>query len=146
MMNRRSSIPGLWREMQRFQNEMNRVFDNSLSGAYYRADNSPSMNIFTSEDEVLVNAEVPGVDIKDLEISVVGNNLTISGNRDPEVSDENTTYHRQERISGYFSRSIELPYQVDSEKTEASLEDGVLKIVLPRAEADKPRRISVKTS
>jgi HSP20 family protein len=144
MMNRRSSIPGLWREMQRFQNEMNRVFDNSLSGSYYRADNSPSMNIFTSEDEVLVN--VPGVDIKDLEISVVGNNLTISGNREPEVADENTTYHRQERTSGYFSRSIELPYQVDSEKTEASLDDGVLIIVLPRAEADKPRRISVKTS
>jgi HSP20 family protein len=146
MMNRRSSIPSLWREMQRFQNEMNRVFDNSLSGTYFRADNSPSMNIFASEDEVLVNTEVPGVEIKDLEISVVGNNLTISGNRDPEVANENTTYHRQERVSGYFSRSIELPYQVDSEKTEASLEDGVLKIVLPRVEADKPRRISVKTA
>jgi HSP20 family protein len=86
------------------------------------------------------------VDINDLGISVVGNNLTISGNRESEVTDENTTYHRQERNCGYFSRSIELPYQVDSEKTEASLEDGVLKIVLPRSEADKPRRISVKTS
>jgi HSP20 family protein len=86
------------------------------------------------------------VDLKDLEISVVGNNLTICGNREAETTAENATYHRKERHCGYFSRGIELPYPVDAEKVEATLESGILKITLPRVEADKPRRISVKTS
>lgn len=146
MIYRRSSYPSIWRDMQRFQDEMNRAFDSSLSGAYSRAGNLPFLNIFTNNDQCLVKAEVPGVDIKDVEINVVGNNLTINGTRQSEDMDEDTTYHRQERNCGYFSRGIELPFQVDAEKTEAAMENGVLSITLPRSEADKPRRINVKTS
>ena len=146
MMYRRSSIPGVWREMQRFQDDMNRLFDSSLSGSYYHSDSIPTLNIYSTQEEALVTAEVPGVELKDLEISVVGNNLTICGNREAETTAENATYHRKERHCGYFSRGIELPYPVDAEKVEATLDSGILKITLPRAEADKPRRISVKTS
>jgi len=132
--------------MQRFQDDMNRLFDSSLTGSNYRTDAVPAMNIYTTADEAYITAEVPGVDIKDLEISIVGSNLTFSGNREPEAIDEKATYHRQERSSGYFSRGIELPFPVDAEKVEASLENGIIKIILPRIEADKPRRINVKTS
>lgn len=145
-MYRRSSIPSIWREMQRFQDDMNRLFDSSLTGSYYHSDAVPALNIYSTADEALVTAEVPGVELKDLEISVVGNNLTISGNREEQTTEENTTYHRKERNCGYFSRGIELPYPVDAEKVEATLENGILLITLPRVEADKPRRITVKTS
>jgi HSP20 family protein len=146
MMYRRTSIPGIWREMQRFQDDMNRLFDSSQTGSYYHTDAVPAMNIYTTADEAYIKAEVPGVDIKELEISVVGNNLTISGNREAEAMDEKATYLRQERSCGYFSRGIELPFPVEADKVEASLENGIIKITLPRTEADKPRRIIVKTS
>lgn len=146
MMYRRPSIPGIWREMQRFQDEMNRMFDTSLSGSNNQVDAVPALNIYSNGNEAFIAAEVPGVDIKDLEISVVGSNLTVSGSREAEAMDEKATYHRQERTTGYFSRSIELPFPVEADKVEAALENGILKITLPRAEADRPRRISVKTS
>ncbi|MBA4421020.1 MAG: Hsp20/alpha crystallin family protein [Anaerolinea sp.] len=144
MIYRRSSIPGFLRDMLRFQDQMNRIFDASMTGSSYQSDAMPAMNIYTTTEDTVVTAEVPGVDIKDLEISVVGNNLTISGSREAEFTDENTTYHRQERTCGYFSRGIELPLPVEADKAEASLVNGLLTITLPRAEADKPRRISVK--
>lgn len=145
MIYRRSSIPRILREMHRFQDQMNQIFDASLTGSNYQSDAVPAMNIYTSADDAVITAEVPGVAIKDLEISVMGTNLTISGNREPEFTDENTTYHRQERVCGYFSRGIELPFPVEADKVEASLMNGLLTITLPRTEADKPRRISVKT-
>lgn len=143
-MYRRSSIPSIWREMHRFQDEMNRLFDASYSRTNSLTDSIPPMNIYASAEAAVIQAEVPGVELKDLELSVIGNTLTISGNRASGQPDGETTWHRQERAEGYFSRSIELPFAVEAEKVEATLTNGILKINLPRAEADKPRRITVR--
>ena len=93
----------------------------------------------------VVTAELPGVSPDDVEISVVGETLTIHGDRKSEEVDEKATYHRQERACGQFNRSIELPFMVESDKVSAKLEKGLLTITLPRAEQDKPRRISVNS-
>jgi HSP20 family protein len=95
---------------------------------------------------LVVNAEVPGIDVKDIDISVVGETLTLSGARKSEDLEEGSRYHRQERGSGKFNRSVELPFPVDIDKVEATFKNGVLHISLPRSEADKPKKIVVKSA
>ena len=101
------------------------------------------MNVWTNEDGAVVTAELPGVAPEDIDISVVNETLTVTGTRSPEEV-EGATYHRRERTYGRFTRSFQLPFQIDGEKVEASFEHGVLHIHLPRSEADKPRRITIK--
>ncbi|RLB35076.1 MAG: Hsp20/alpha crystallin family protein, partial [Deltaproteobacteria bacterium] len=93
-----------------------------------------------------VRAELPGVKAEDLELSVTGDSLTLSGERKIAAEDENARYHRREREAGKFSRIVTLPAQVEPAKVEASCADGVLTVVLPKAEASKPKTISVKSS
>ena len=85
---------------------------------------------------------MPGLKSEDLELSVVGNELTIKGRRDT-ASEEGTTFHRRERGFGEFVRAIKLPVEVDSAQVSATLVNGVLTVRLPKAEAAKPRKISV---
>jgi HSP20 family protein len=100
------------------------------------------VNVWQSENEVFAEAEIPGVKAEDLDISVVGSELTIKGTRQPAVEQE-PAFHRRERGAGSFARVIRLPVDVDPEKVQASLRDGVLTLTLPKAEAAKPRRITV---
>lgn len=104
----------------------------------------PSLNVWEEGDAVYAEAEVPGVKAEDLDLSVVGRELTVKGVRAAPSAPE-ATYHRRERGVGEFSRTVKLPVDVDSEKVEASLIDGVLKIALPKAETAKPRKINVKS-
>jgi len=143
--------PALWRfggtadplqEMQRLQREMNRVFS-GLDQAVSRE--TPPVNAWVGEGDVIVTAELPGVDPANVELSVVGDTLTISGSREPEALKEGENYHRQERSYGRFTRSLQLPFHVETAKVEARYDRGILQITLPRAEADKPRKISVKS-
>jgi len=146
MMYRRYRYPSLWLEFDRLQREINRL---SEPGAQKRGRGRvsfPAVNIWTNDDSTWVTAEVPGVDPKEIEIAIVGSTLTISGIRIPEESDENSRYHRQERGYGKFSRPIQLPFNVDANKVEANVKDGILSINLPRAEEDKPRKISVRSA
>lgn len=135
-----------WGEMQRLQREMNRLFDSSLGTDYRRAAGFPAMNVWTSEDAVVVTAELPGVKVEDLDISVVNETLTLSGGREPDEVAEDARYHRRERGCGKFSRSVQLPFPVDADKVEATLKNGALHLSLPRSEADKPKKIAVKSS
>ena len=105
----------------------------------------PSLNVWEEGDALHAEAELAGVRGEDLDISVVGKQLTIRGRRNAGVA-EQATYHRRERAVGEFARTVTLPYEVDAEKVEASLVDGVLKLVLPKAEAAKPRKINVNRS
>lgn len=141
---RRNSYPTTWREMARFQREMNRYFDEQYRNPFYTGASRPLMNVYTNADGALVQAEVPGLATEDLEISVVGETLTLSGDQSVEGVGDESTVHRQERACGKFSRSIELPFPVEVDKVEARLDKGMLTIRLPRAEEDKPRRIAVK--
>ena len=134
-----------WQEMERVQREMNRLFRRTLSGpGLHEAPCYPAMNVWTNQDGVQVTAELPGVKVEDIEISVVNDTLTVSGTREPEMLQEGETYHRRERGCGKFNRTFQLPYQVESGKVEAVLEKGVLHVTLPRAEADKPKKITIK--
>jgi HSP20 family protein len=143
--------PGLWRiggmkdpfqEMQRLQREVNKVFSGvgqSLSREI------PPVNAWIGEGDVIVAAELAGIDPAKVDISVVGDTLTISGSREAEALKDGESYHRQERDYGSFSRTIQLPFHVETGKVEARYERGVLTITMPRAEADKPRKIAVKS-
>ena len=89
---------------------------------------------------------MPGVRPEDLDIDVTGDAVSISGVRKLDEVAQEAQYHRRERNYGSFSRTVQLPFMVDTNKVEASFKNGVLLITLPRAEADKPKRIPVKSS
>ena len=100
-----------------------------------------------SEDgsNLYIRAELAGVKPEDLEISIERNTLDIRGERQAE-NVEGASYHRRERQTGRFHKAVTLPYEIDSERTVSELKNGVLTIVLPKAEAAKPKKIGIKTS
>jgi HSP20 family protein len=133
-----------WEDLERMQREMNRLFNGNSRNLFEAPPSFPAVNLWASDEGQIVTAELPGVDLKDIELLVVGNMLTINGKREPEETLKDARVHRQERESGNFNRTIQLPYLVNVEKVEAVLESGLLRITLPRADADKPKKISVK--
>jgi HSP20 family protein len=102
----------------------------------------PAANMWEGDEAVVVELEVPGLKSDQVEISVVGNQLTLELER-PDVQQEGVTYHRRERPVGSFTRVLRLPAEVDANRVEAGLRDGVLTITLPKAESAKPRKIQV---
>lgn len=134
------------REMEDLQRQMNRLFDDFFPSRYRPAREYPALNIWADENSVLVTAELPGIKGENLDINVLGENLTISGDRPNDEVPQDAQFHRRERSFGKFSRSIQLPYMVDAKKVNATFKDGVLSVMLPRAESDKPKRIAVKSA
>ena len=145
-MYRRYRVPRVWREINRMQRDMDRLFESSVPAYVRRAASFPPLNIWSNEDEMVLSAEVPGINPDDIDISVVGETLTLSGERSPDVLEEGARYHRQERGAGNFSRTVQLPFPVDVDGVKAVFTNGVLKVTLPRTEADKPRKIAVKSA
>lgn len=133
-----------WRDLERLHQEVNRLFTDYSRPV--RSQEYPMLNIWTSEDEALVTADLPGIDAKDLELSVVGSTLTLRGRRARADLKQGETYHRQERRHGEFVRSVDLPFNVDAEKVGASYARGQLTIRVPRAESDRPRKIAIQAS
>jgi HSP20 family protein len=131
--------------MDQLQREMNRLMDSPFGRRTFSAPSFPAINIWTSEDGQVITAELPGFDPKDIDIDVSADKLTLSGERKREDMKEDARYHRQERSYGKFVRSIQLPFMVDTGKVDAKMKDGVLEIALQRAEADKPKKITVKS-
>jgi len=138
--------PSLMREMDQLQREMNRLFERTYPRRYRMAPSYPALNVWASEDGAIVTAELPGIDSEDIDISIVGDTLTLSGDRKPDELEEDVRYHRRERGVGRFSRSIQLPFNVDKEAVEATFDKGVLRIQAPRIEEDKPKKITVKSA
>ncbi len=134
-----------WREMERLRREMNRLFATVTPAQFGVAPAYPAMNVWTNEEGAIVTAELPGVQTEDIDISVEGDTLTLRGDRQPDEVGEDITYHRRERGYGRFVRTLRLPFNVEPDKVEAIFKNGVLRISLPRAEAEKPRKITVKT-
>jgi len=104
----------------------------------------PSIIVSATEDRLLVRAEMPGIDLEQLEISVSGDVLSIQGVRPTGQGLEGGWYHRRERESGGFSRAVRLPAEVDGDKTEASYEAGVLTVSVPLRQAAKPRQVPIR--
>lgn len=131
----------LRREMDRLFEDFTRPFD----GGFLRgAAAFPALNVWEDADKVYAEAEMPGVKLEDVEVTVVGNELSIKGTRRPQ-REGNMTLHRQERVTGEFARFLTLPVVVNAEKVEAVMKDGVLTITLPKADQAKRKRIEVKT-
>ena len=145
-MYRRYRTPSIWREMDRLQHDMNRLFGDMSVNRMRKAPSFPAINVWAAEDSAKITAELPGINKDDLEINVTGDTLTLSGVREQDDLPEDARYHRQERRYGDFSRSIQLPYTVNVNKVKAVFKNGVLTVELPRVEAEKPKKITVKAS
>ena len=130
-----------WAAMYRMHRDMDRL----LGSVAERTDAGPAVNIWADENGATLVAAVPGVDPKEVEITVEGHILTLRGERKAEAG-EGVTWHRSERSLGVFCRRIRLPYEVEVEKVKARGERGLLRIDLPRREASKPQRISVSAA
>jgi len=139
------SFSPVWNQLQQFQHEMNHLFDRwNTGGNGVGAAVFPALNVWEDGDTVCVEAELPGLNLKDLEMYVTGGNqLTLKGERKPCVP-EKGVWHRQERAFGTFTRSLTLPFQVDPDKVDARLDNGVLEVKLTKHESARPRKIPVK--
>ena len=138
--------------MNRLRGEMERLFEDfahdwpalgRVTGLHGRG--FPSLNVWEDEQNLYAEAEVPGMKMEDLDITVLGNELTIKGRRN-DLPQEEVTYHRRERGVGPFSRVLRLLVDVEADQVRAHLLNGVLTITLPKAAAAKPRKIEVKAS
>lgn len=107
---------------------------------------SPPLDLTETEDRLQLRMDLPGVDPKEIDIQVKGNHVTITGERKEEQEEKGETFHRIERRSGRFSRSIMLPCSVNEAQTSADYHDGVLTISIPKSEAAKAQRVAVKAS
>ncbi len=103
----------------------------------------PPVNVWAKEDGAVVTTEIPGIEKESLDISVEGHTLTLRGSRKPLELKEGEAYHRRERWHNSFSKTIELPFNVEAGKVDARYSRGVLYINLPRAEAERPRKIAI---
>ncbi len=139
------SFNPVWNQLQQFQEEMNRLFHRwNVGDSFAGPATFPPLNVWEDGEEVHVEAELPGLDLKDLEIYVSGGNqLTVKGERKPLVPGKGV-WHRQERAFGAFTRTLTLPFPVDADKVDARLENGVLHVQLTKHESARPRKIPVK--
>lgn len=141
-----------FRELRSLQDEMNRLFSSSFSRSGGESDQmmrgawSPSVDIFENQNQIVLEAELPGMKPEDVNISIENNVLTLHGERKFEKKDENDNFHRVERSYGSFTRSFTLPPTVSSENAVAEFENGVLRLTLVKREEAKPRRIEIKTT
>lgn len=135
-------------QLERMRRELDRL-SGDFSGSVFRLPTAgvfPLVNVTEDQNTYYVRAELPGVKTDELTISVTGETLTLSGERKLPEESEKASYHRREREAGSFSRVISLPTRLDVDKVKAHAEDGVLTVVLPKAESAKPRQIAVKAS
>ncbi len=128
-----------FQDLHRLQREVNRLFSDFSEPA----ERFPALNLWSSDDEATIAVELPGVDPKKVDLSVVGHVLTLQGERTEEPGVKAEAYHRRERSTGRFVRTVRLPFEVEADKVQARYEHGILRVTLPRKESTKPRRIAI---
>ena len=140
-------IPGMFhaspfREARRLQEEMERLRRSATAPQGF-----PAINVYAHHDGIVITAELPGVNEDDLDITVHRDTVTLRGKRQGQPTEvEVEGYHRRERRSGTFGRTFSLPFQVDPERVQAALRNGILTVTLYRPEHDKPKRIRVSAT
>ena len=138
-----------FRDLRSLQDEVNRLFTSNLTRSFddegiARGAWSPSVDIYENKDHIVLEAELPGMNREDFDLSVENNVITLRGERHFEKKDDNDNYHRVERAYGSFTRSFTLPQTVSAEGANAEYRNGVLRVTLPKREEAKARRIEVK--
>lgn len=135
-----------WESLGEHIARLNNEFSRAISHGMRESERSfPAFNIWSNAEGAILNAELPGVKVEDIELTVSGNVVAIKGNRKNSIAGSDK-YVRRERQEGEFIRTFELPFQVDPEKVVAKSAKGILRLELPRAEADKPRKIAVRSA
>lgn len=144
----------LLKEMQQFQQDIDGILSgfhhNRLAGPAFEPGlglrHYPKINLRDDEDNLYVEALLPGIDADKIEMNILGDTLTLSGERN-DVTDQNRngrTWHRRERGTGKFLRAIDLPVTIVAEKVKAEYRDGLLRVTLPKAAEAKPQKVKVK--
>ena len=137
-----------FRDLRSLQEEVNRLFSTNLTRAFGdegigRGAWAPSVDIYENKDQIVLEAELPGMKQEDFDLSIENNVITLRGERKFEKTDETDNYHRVERSYGAFTRSFTLPQTVSAEGATAEYNNGVLRVTLPKREETKARRIQI---
>lgn len=137
-----------FRDLRSLQDEVNRLFTANLGRAFgdeniARGAWNPSVDIYENKDQIVLEAELPGMNREDFDLSIENNVLTLRGERRFEKRDESDNFHRVERSYGSFTRSFTLPQTVTAEGANAEYKNGVLRVTLPKREEVKARRIEI---
>lgn len=137
-----------FRDLRTLQDEVNRLFSTNLTRAFgdegiARGAWNPSVDIYENKDQIVLEAELPGMNREDFDLTVENNVITLRGERRFEKKDDGDNYHRVERSYGSFTRSFTLPQTVSAEGAQAEYRNGVLRVSLPKREEVKARRIEI---
>ena len=133
-------------ELHRMRQQLDRLFEDAATPQQaVGAGVFPLINLTADKDRYFIRAELPGVKGDDIDIQVTANNLSISGERKIAAEEEGARFHRREREAGSFSRMIGLPGDINPDKVNAKLENGILTVEVSKAEAAKPKHITVKS-
>jgi HSP20 family protein len=138
-----------WREMELFHRPFEGLFDESFFPTSWLNDESglsgwdPAVDIYDENDKIVIKAELPGMDRKDIDVDLKDHVLTLKGERSYENEEKKDNYYHRERAFGKFQRAFRLPVDAEPDKVKADFKDGVLTIEIPRPEEEKPKRITV---
>ena len=139
-----------FRDMSILQNQMNRLFEDALHAWPTDSDGtsawSPAADIYETDNDLVLQADLPGIDPKQIDVRVENNVLTIRGERGFEPKVERENFHRVERSYGGFQRVFDVPETVEIEGVKADYKNGVLTVVLPKKEVAKPKQIKVQVN
>jgi HSP20 family protein len=138
-----------WREMETFQNPFGNFFNEPFFVKSWLNDEAgmgrwePAVDIYDDKDKIVIKAELPGVDKKDIKVDLKEHVLTLKGERSYENEEKEDNYYHKERAFGKFQRAFRLPVNLNPEKINADFKDGVLKIEIPKPEEEEPKKITV---
>lgn len=133
-----------FREAVSLRDAMDKLFEESVVTPVKSVVAMPKIDIKEKKDSVVVKAEIPGVAEEDVEVEITDNVMTISGEKKEEKEEDKDGYHYKETHSGSFTRSFSLPSEVAAEKAEAEVKNGVLTVTIPKVEAKKPKKVTIK--
>lgn len=138
----------LWTDFERFWDpwdEFERMHRAMWRGDVGRSSDFPMINLWVSGNDAVVTTEIPGVESEKIDISVSGKNVTLRGARKTDDISEGQAYHRRERWSGEFTKTVDIPFTIATDRVSAKFRKGVLYLTLPKAEAEKPKKIEIKS-
>ncbi len=136
-------------ELERMRSEMDRIWDRfskDVSSSTFKQDWNPSLNLAETEDSLVAELEVPGINPEDINVSVTGEMLTVTGEKKQEANREGKNYHVAERVYGKFSRYVRLPTTVDPDRVQARYKDGILWVSMGKTATVTSKRIEVETA
>ncbi|MBI3355071.1 MAG: Hsp20/alpha crystallin family protein [Nitrospirae bacterium] len=139
-----------FRDLLSLQERMNKLFEESLSRSGKDQEDltvgrwSPAIDVMENEQEIVIKGELPGIELKDVEVLIKDNLLTLRGERKFEKEEEKENYHRIERAYGAFQRVFTLPASVEQDKVKAKMKDGILEIRLPKAKKELPKKVEIE--